>query len=65
MNQEQTEQVGITIPEIPFGITFSYGNKSINISIVKGNDIFKIAELFKNMLGKHEIEYNIKITENK
>ena len=62
MNQEQGTT---TIAELPFNIRFSYGGKSVNISLLKGEDVFKLAELFKNMLGKHEIEYNIEISDNK
>jgi hypothetical protein len=54
-----------TIAEAPFCINFSYSGKSVRISLIKGEDVFKLAELFKNMLGKYEIEYNIEISENK
>ena len=62
MNQEQ---VTTTIAELPFNIRFSYGGKSVNISLLKGNDIFKLAQIFQNILSKNEIEYDIEITENK
>jgi len=59
------EQVTTTIAELPFNIRFSYGGKSVNISLLKGNDIFKLAQIFQNILSKNEIEYDIEITENK
>ncbi len=62
MNQEQGTT---TIAELPFNIRFSYGGKSVNISLLKGNDVFKLAQIFQNILSKNEIEYDIEITENK
>jgi len=62
VNQEQGTT---TIAELPFNIRFSYGGKSVNISLLKGNDVFKLAQIFQNILSKNEIEYDIEITENK
>jgi hypothetical protein len=62
MNQEQGTT---TIAELPFNIRFSYGGKSVNISLLKGEDVFKLAQIFQNILSKNEIEYDIEILENK
>ena len=62
MNQEQGTT---TIAELPFNIRFSYGGKSLNISLLKGEDVFKLAQIFQNILSKNEIEYDIEILENK
>ena len=62
MNQEQGTT---TIAELPFKIGFSYGGKSVNISLLKGEDVFKLAQIFQNILSKNEIEYDIEILENK
>jgi hypothetical protein len=62
VNQEQGTT---TIAELPFNIRFSYGGKSLNISLLKGEDVFKLAQIFQNILSKNEIEYDIEILENK
>jgi hypothetical protein len=62
VNQEQGTT---TIAELPFNIRFSYGGKSVNISLLKGEDVFKLAQIFQNILSKNEIEYDIEILENK
>ena len=61
MNQEQGTT---TIAELPFNIRFSYGGKSVNISLLKGNDIFKLAKVFENILTENGIEYDVETIEN-
>jgi hypothetical protein len=58
------EQGTTTIAELPFNIRFSYGGKSVNISLLKGEDVFKLAEIFQNILNENGIEYNIEISDN-
>jgi hypothetical protein len=65
MNPKRNVEATTTIAELPLKIGFSYGGKSLNISLIKGNDVFKLAEIFKNILSKNEIEYDIEILENK
>ena len=62
---QQTEQATTKISEPPFMIKFSNGDKSVSISLINGNDVFKLAEVFKNMLIENEIEYDIQTIENK
>jgi hypothetical protein len=59
MNPEPTEQGTITIAELQFYVNFSYGGKSVRISLIKGEDVFKLAEMFKNMLEQNMIEYKV------
>jgi len=44
----------------PFNVVFSWEDKSVNISLKNGNDIFKLANVFMKWLDNNEIEYNIK-----
>ena len=41
-------------------INFSWDNKSVDVSLKNGNDIFKLANAFMEWLDKNEIEYNVK-----
>jgi hypothetical protein len=65
MNQEisnqQTEKETTTVAELPFNIRFSYGGKSTNISLLKGDDVFKLAKLFENILTENGIEYDVEV----
>ena len=47
-------------PTPPFNINFSWGGKSVDVSLKNGNDIFKLANAFMEWLDKNEIEYNVK-----
>lgn len=64
-NQDPTEQGTTTVLPLPFNIRFSYGGKSVNISLLKGNDIFKLAKVFENILTENGIEYDVETIENK
>jgi hypothetical protein len=59
MNQEPIKQGTITVAELPFYVNFYYGGKSVRISLIKGEDVFKLAEMFKNMLEQNMIEYKV------
>jgi hypothetical protein len=59
MNKEPIEQGITTVAELPFYVNFSYGGKSVRISLIKGEDVFKLAEIFKNMLEQNMIEYKV------
>ena len=59
MNKEPIEQGTVTVAELPFYVNFSYGGKSVRISLIKGEDVFKLAEMFKNMLEQNMIEYKV------
>jgi hypothetical protein len=58
----------ITIPTYvssPFSLSFSWGGKSVNITLANGNDVFKLANVFIKILKSEGIEYNIKTNKNK
>ena len=59
MNPEPKGEAAPTIAEPPFNIRFSHGGKSVNVSLVNGSDVFKLAEVFKNMLEQNMIEYEV------
>lgn len=48
-----------------FSVTFSWKNKSVDISLKEGNDVFKLATAFMNWLDSNDIEYDIKTTGRK
>lgn len=48
----------------PFHINFSWDDKTVDVALKNGNDIFKLANAFMEWLDKNEIEYNVK-TKNK
>lgn len=48
-----------TCIEVPFSATFSYGNKWIGIQLVNGSDVFKLADIFAEMLKKNDIDFTV------
>jgi len=65
MNQEtsnqQVSEGTTTVAPLPFNIRFSYGGKSTNISLLKGDDVFKLAKVFENILTENGIEYDVEV----
>jgi hypothetical protein len=51
---------GASIVPSPFNITFSWDDKTVNVTLKNGNDIFKLANAFMEWLDTNEIEYNVK-----
>ena len=49
----------------PFSLEFRWENKSVNVSLKNGNDIFKLANAFMEWLSKNEIEYEVKTSGKK
>lgn len=43
----------------PFSITFSFEDKHISLQLMNGEDIFKLADLFSEVLTKNNIEHKI------
>jgi hypothetical protein len=64
-NQDPTQEGTTTVLPPSFYIRFSYGDKSVNISLLKGDDIFKLAKVFENILTENGIEYDVETMENK
>ena len=54
-----------TYQPTPFSINFSWNNKSVDISLKNGDDIFKLANAFMEWLDENEIEYNVKTNRKK
>jgi len=50
---------------IPFNVEFSWDNKSVDIRLKNGNDIFKLANAFMEWLDANEIEYDVKTKKKK
>jgi hypothetical protein len=51
---------GITVEPTPFNISFVWDDKDVSIKLKNGNDIFKLARIFTEILDKNNIEYDIK-----
>ena len=51
--------------EQPFNISLSWGGKQVSISLKDGNDVFKLANMFVEMLKANNIEFDIKTINNK
>lgn len=52
---EQTQQ--------NFGMSFSNGNKLIKITLVNQDDVFKLADIFINMLLDNNIEFTREVND--
>jgi hypothetical protein len=51
---------GPIIEPTPFIISFSWDGKDVTVSLKNGNDIFKLARIFTEILDANNVEYNIK-----
>ena len=51
---------GMTIEPTPFNISFVWDDKDVSIKLKNGNDIFKLARIFTEILDNNNIEYDIK-----
>jgi hypothetical protein len=60
MNPEPKGQGTTTIKETPFSITFTWKENAVEISLVDGNDLIKIAMLLSELMKKNGIENSIK-----
>ena len=49
----------------PFSLRFNWKDKSVDIVLKNGNDIFKLANAFMEWLDSNKIEYNVKTTKPK
>jgi hypothetical protein len=45
--------------EQPFHVNFGYEDKWIEIQLVNGSDVFKLADVFADMLKKNDIYYTV------
>jgi hypothetical protein len=55
-------QTVINLRPVPFGITFTWKEKEIRITLKDGEDVLKLAREFANFLDQTKIEYEIKMT---
>lgn len=46
-----------------FGMSFSNGNKLIKITLVNKDDVFKLADIFVNMLLDNNIEFTREVND--
>ena len=46
-----------------FGMSFSNGNKLIKITLVNQDDVFKLADIFVNMLLDNNIEFTREVND--
>ena len=46
-----------------FGMTFSNGSKSIKITLVNNDDVFKLADIYVNMLLDNNIEFTREVND--
>ena len=52
----------ISMPELPFNISFSYKSDTIKITLVNGEDLLKIAMLLSELMTKNGIQNKIEKT---
>jgi len=50
----------IKVNQSPFSLSFSWEDKTVNITLKDGNDIFKLANIFMKLLDDNGIEYKVK-----
>lgn len=56
------EQGTTKIADLPFFVTFTYKEQSFKITLIDGQDIFKLAKVFCNILEQNGIDYKIERT---
>jgi len=60
MSNEEAESISINDQDVPFSVFFMWKDKMITITLTKGEDIFKLAKAYENLLKKQGIPYKIK-----
>ena len=50
-----------TIKDLPISVTFTWKEESFKITLIDGQDIFKIANLICNILEENGIDHKIEI----
>jgi hypothetical protein len=51
-----------TIKDLPFSVTFTWKEESFKITLIDGQDLFKIANLICNILEQNSINHKIEKT---
>jgi hypothetical protein len=51
-----------TILDLPFYVIFTYKEESFKITLIDGQDLFKIAKIICNILDQNGIDYKIERT---
>ena len=65
MNPEPKEQGTTIIKETPFSVTFTWKEESFEITLIDGQDLFKIVNLISYNLKKNGIDHKIEETTKK
>lgn len=65
MNPEPKGQGTTTIKDIPFYVTFTWKEESYTITLIDGQDLFKIVNLISYNLKKNGIDHKIEKTTKK
>ena len=60
MNEEIKEGT-TTIEPKPFGVTFTWQDKSVNITLKNGEDLLKIATMLSSLLTYNGIEHDLDV----
>jgi hypothetical protein len=56
------EKMSINLEPIPFGITFTWKNKDVKITLKNGEDVIKLGREFANFLDKIHIEHTVEMS---
>jgi len=60
MNNKESKFISINDQDVPFSVFFMWKDEMITITLTKGEDIFKLAKMYEDLLKNQGIPYTIK-----
>jgi len=60
MSNEESESIYLDSQDAPFSVFFMWKDEMVTVTLKKGEDIFKLAKAYENLLKKQGIPYTVK-----
>jgi len=63
---DSNEKIDTSDPmDYPFSLIFTWQGKKMVITLKKGEDVLRLAEIYKRLLNRNDIEYSETFTDEK
>jgi len=60
ISNKESKFISVNDQDMPFSVFFMWKDEMITITLAKGEDIFKLAKVYENLLKKQGIPYTVK-----
>jgi len=60
MDNKESKFISVNDQDVPFSVFFMWKDEMITITLTKGEDIFKLAKAYENLLKNQGIPYTVK-----